>query len=161
MKSNILIHNHMRIQARTLAFLAALAMTSYSSPAQTNALAEHIEGYKEHLIAGSKWYQHDPDRPQPPVVTPGATFSQGAPPPSDAETLFDGKEPSRNGKTAAEGLRVGKCRTVTRKSRLPATSAPGGSGADFQLHVEFSEPILPAMSMARPAATARWLRRSF
>src|SRR5208283_4143087 len=37
-----------------------------------------------------KWEVHDRNRPQPPVVTPGATFSQGAPPPSDAEMLFNG-----------------------------------------------------------------------
>ena len=68
MKSNIFICHDLRFHARALAFLAALAMTSYSSPAQTNAApAERIEGYKEHLIAGSKWYQHDPDRPQPPA----------------------------------------------------------------------------------------------
>lgn len=38
-----------------------------------------------------KWRVHDENRPQPPVVTPGATFSQGAPAPSDAVVLFDGK----------------------------------------------------------------------
>ncbi len=143
MKSNILIHNHMRIQARTLAFLAALAMTSYSSPAQTNAPpAEHIEGYKEHLIAGSKWYQHDPDRPQPPVVTPGATFSQGASPPSDAETLFYGKDLSKwqNGRGGAAGWKV--------QDGYTEVTAPGdirtrGKWSDFQLHVEFSEPNPP------------------
>lgn len=30
--------------------------------------------------------------PEPPVVTPGATFSHGAPPPADAIVLFDGKD---------------------------------------------------------------------
>jgi len=37
-----------------------------------------------------KWYVHDDTRPQPPIITPGAMFSQGAPAPSDAEVLFNG-----------------------------------------------------------------------
>jgi hypothetical protein len=87
MKSKIFIQNP--LHARALALLAALAMTSFSSPAQAPpatgaAPKEQIEGFKEHLLPGSKWYQHDPDRPQPPIVTPGAAFSQAAPPPSDA-----------------------------------------------------------------------------
>ncbi|MBI5800812.1 MAG: DUF1080 domain-containing protein, partial [Verrucomicrobia bacterium] len=47
------------------------------------------------LIPGTKWHVHDGDRPAPPVVTPGATFSHLAPPPSDAVVLFDGKDLSK------------------------------------------------------------------
>jgi len=47
------------------------------------------------MIPGTRWHLHDPDRPQPRVVTPGATFSQGAPSPLDAEVLFDGKDLSK------------------------------------------------------------------
>jgi hypothetical protein len=36
---------------------------------------------------------HDPERPQPPVVTPGETVS--VPAPSDAVVLFDGKDLSK------------------------------------------------------------------
>src|SRR5438270_14085254 len=57
------------------------------------AADEPIDGFRDTpIIPGTKWHLHDPDRPQPPVVTPGATFSLGAPAPSDAEVLFDCKD---------------------------------------------------------------------
>ena len=41
----------------------------------------------------AKWKIHDPDRPVPPVVTPGASSTQESPgkAPSDAVVLFDGR----------------------------------------------------------------------
>src|SRR6185503_8258314 len=47
------------------------------------------------IIPGTKWHVHDGERPQPPVITPGATFSHMAPPPSDAVVLFGGKDLSK------------------------------------------------------------------
>src|SRR5215467_12731243 len=44
------------------------------------------------ILPGLKWHVHDPDRPYPPVVTPGAT--PGAPP-SDAIVLYDGEDLSK------------------------------------------------------------------
>ncbi|MCC7176688.1 MAG: DUF1080 domain-containing protein [Bryobacterales bacterium] len=44
------------------------------------------------ILPGLKWHVHDPDRPQPKPVVPGA--APGAPP-SDAVVLFDGKDLSR------------------------------------------------------------------
>src|SRR5579864_8713745 len=44
------------------------------------------------MLPGLPYHVHDPDRPHPPVVTPGAT--PGAPP-SDAIVLFDGKDLSK------------------------------------------------------------------
>jgi len=44
------------------------------------------------ILPGMKWHVHDPDRPHPKVVVPGAT--PGAPP-SDAIVLFDGKDLSK------------------------------------------------------------------
>src|SRR5688572_32202810 len=55
-----------------------------------------VEGFTDTpMLPGGKWHVHDPNRPQPPVVAPGATFSQGAPAPSDAIVLFDGKDLSK------------------------------------------------------------------
>jgi hypothetical protein len=146
MKSKISIQNHLGAPARTLAFLAVLAMTSYSAPAQSNAApAERIEGFKDHLIyPGSKWYQHDADRPQPDVVTPGKTFSQGAPAPSDAEVLFDGTDLSKwqNGRGQAANWKVqdGYMEVVPPNGNDIRTK---GKWSDFQLHVEFAEPNPP------------------
>jgi len=54
------------------------------------------EGFKDTpMLPGTKWHVHDPDRPLPPVVTPGKTFSHEAPAPSDAVVLFDGKDLSK------------------------------------------------------------------
>src|SRR4026207_1788397 len=41
----------------------------------------------------TRWRIHDPERPQPAVVTPGETVS--VPAPSDAIVLFDGKDLSK------------------------------------------------------------------
>ena len=51
-------------------------------------------GYSDSAFnAGSRWRVHDPDRPQPPVVTPAGPVI--IPPPSDAIVLFDGKDLSK------------------------------------------------------------------
>ncbi len=47
------------------------------------------------IIPGTTWHIHDPNRPQPPVVTPGPSPTLGMAPPSDAELLFDGKDLSK------------------------------------------------------------------
>jgi hypothetical protein len=47
------------------------------------------------IIPGTPWHVHDSLRPQPPVLVPGAAFSELAPPPGDATVLFDGKDLSQ------------------------------------------------------------------
>ena len=106
--------------------------------------AEAIDGFRDTpIIPGTKWHLHDPDRPQPPVVTPGATFSHMAPAPSDAEVLFDGKDLSKwqsdNGQPAPWTVKDGYMETAARQGIRTR-----GKWADFQLHVEFSTP-LPAV----------------
>jgi hypothetical protein len=98
-------------------------------------------GYQDTpLIPGTKWHVHDGTRPEPRVVTPGATFSHMAPAPSDATVLFDGKDLSKwelpGGKEPKWKVENGYVQVV------------GGSGsmqtkekfADFQLHIEFATP---------------------
>ena len=48
-------------------------------------------------VGGEKWQIHDMNRPQPPIVDPGAPSAQGLAgrPPSDAVVLFDGKDLSQ------------------------------------------------------------------
>ena len=61
--------------------------------------AEHAPvGYTDTpMLPGGKWHVHDPDRPQPKVVTPGTLSTPETPakPPSDAIVLFDGADLSR------------------------------------------------------------------
>jgi hypothetical protein len=83
---------------------------------------------------------HDPRRPQPRVVTPGASFSQGAPAPSDAEVLFDGKDLSKwqgaRGQDATWKVTDGYVETAPRGGAIRTR----GKWADFQLHVEWAAP---------------------
>jgi hypothetical protein len=91
------------------------------------------------IIPGTNWHVHDGDRPQPPIVTPGETFSHNAAAPSDAVVLFDGKDLSKwqtsNGRPAT--WRVDNAGFME--------SGRGGirtkdKFADFQLHLEFATP---------------------
>jgi len=104
---------------------------------------EQIDGFRDTpMLPGSKWHLHDPDRPQPPVVMPGSTFSQNAPAPSDAEILFDGKDLSKwqsaRGRPATWKVQDGYVET-----RAGGGIRTRGKWADFQLHVEWASPTPP------------------
>ena len=85
------------------------------------------------------WRVHDANRPQPEVVTPGASFSEGAAPPADAVVLFDGKDLSR-----WQG-REGQARWKVENGYVEGASGTGPirtreEFGDFQLHLEFATP---------------------
>jgi len=125
-----------------LCFLLLAMAAPVAVRAQTNK-PEPIEGFRDTpLIPATKWHIHDPDRPQPPVVTPAASFSQGAPAPSDAEVLFDGKDLSKwqndRGQDAPWTVKDGYMEPAARQGIRTK-----GKWADFQLHVEFSTPNPP------------------
>lgn len=92
------------------------------------------------MIPGTKWHVHDSERPRPPVVTPGATFSHLAPPPGDAVVLFDGKDVSkwsdRNGADAKWILKDGALESVRGTGMIRTRD----KFTDFQLHLEFATP---------------------
>jgi len=75
---------------------------------------------------------------EPAVVTPGATFSHGAPPPADAIVLFDGKDLSawqtNDGKPVAWKIENGYAEVraggITTKEQF----------GDIQLHIEWASP---------------------
>jgi len=88
----------------------------------------------------TRWRIHDPQRPQPPTVTPGETVS--VPAPSDAIVLFDGKDLStwvNRGQNGAESA-------ATWPVRDGYFEAQGGnlttreSFGDVQLHLEYAIP---------------------
>ena len=86
------------------------------------------------------WQIHDPNRPLPPVVSPGPP-GPPAPPPSDAVVLFDGK--SLAGWTDAKG---NPARWKVENGWMEVTAKAGsiqtarGFG-DCQLHVEWTAPL--------------------
>src|SRR5688572_20160123 len=88
-----------------LATIAAAAAAGCSTASKTTssastpqprqaviAMTKNVGYTNTPIIPGTKWHVHDGLRPQPRIVTPGATFSHLAPPPSDAVVLFNGTD---------------------------------------------------------------------
>ena len=99
-----------------------------------------VAGFQDTVLQpDGKWHVHDPARPQPPVVTPGASFSQLAPPPSDATVLFDGHDFSawRDKKTGGDPQwKIEDGVMISAKGDIQTAKSFG----DVQLHLEFKEP---------------------
>ena len=67
---------------------ATLAITTFGTVLY--AAMQQGLGYSDSpIIPGTKWHVHDGERPQPRIVTPGATFSDNAPAPADAVVLSE------------------------------------------------------------------------
>jgi hypothetical protein len=110
------------------------------------------------MLPSGKWHVHDPNRPVPPVVTPAATFSDGAPPPSDAIVLFDGHDVSHwttDKSFATLGRKSGDLSQWAGDKGKPEWKIGDGymevspktgyihtkeEFGDFQLHLEWAEP---------------------
>jgi hypothetical protein len=99
-------------------------------------------GYQDTpIIPGTKWHVHDGERPQPTIVTPGKTFSELAPQPSDAVVLFDGKDFSKwqSGNGGEVKWKIeGDYMEVVPKTGIIRTKDQFG---DFQMHLEFATPV--------------------
>lgn len=131
-RNNFKMNTKFIIPAVLLTVLACRA----AGPVETKI--NGVSGFKDTpMQPDGKWHVHDPERPQPPIVTPG-TFSVGATPPSDAIVLFDGKDLSHwrdtQGNPAPWKLEDGVM--TSDKSDIVSTN----EFADMQLHVEFCEP---------------------
>ena len=96
------------------------------------------------ILPGLKWHVHDPDRPHPPVVTPGATPYA---PPSDATVLFDGKDLSKWAQ-AGRGADQGKIVDAKWPVKDGYFEVGANNGdlftrekfGDCQLHIEWATP---------------------
>ncbi len=98
-----------------------------------------------HAQPDPNWLEHDRNRPQPPVITPGTSSTQEQPgqPPSDAIVLFDGKDLSPW--CAMDGSPT---KWVVKNDAMECVP---GSGyvrtrecfGDCQLHVEWATPTPP------------------
>jgi hypothetical protein len=134
----------MKILFPVIALAAVFSIHSSTFAEDATNGVEKIDGFTDTpMEADGKWHVHDPNRPQPQVVTPGATFSQGASAPSDAEILFDG-----TGLAKWENNHGGDATWKTNGDYVE--TAPMGGGirtrgkwADFQLHVEWATPNPP------------------
>ncbi len=120
---------------KTATIVAIIALNT------TAALAQGVGYTDTPQIRGQKWKVHDKDRPNPPEVTPGATFSHGAPAPSDATILFDGRDFSaweKDGGGAVPWKVENGYMEVVGKSGGIHTKQEFG---DAQLHIEFATPV--------------------
>ncbi len=86
-----------------------------------------------------KWHIHDPNRPQPTIVTPGAASAASLPGPSDAVTLLGTRDDlsawqMMDGSPATWTMKDGVLQTGKGLIRTKAEFT------DFQLHVEFATP---------------------
>ena len=100
------------------------------------------------MLPDLPWHVHDPARPHPPSVTPGAT--PGAPP-SDAVVLFDGRDLSQWAQhgTGADSNRLLDPKWIVRDGYFETGARTGGlytreSFGDIQLHVEWATPSVIA-----------------
>src|SRR5213079_2818492 len=124
-----------------------LAIVASSSAFGLLRGAEHAPvGYTDTpMLPGGKWHVHDPNRPQPTVVTPGTfgTPATSGKAPSDAIVLFDGKDLSKwrtaEGKPAPWNIQDGVI-VCNPKSGDIFTKEDFG---DIQLHLEFATPTPP------------------
>ena len=128
-----------------LALLAAFAIRLPSLAAAGAPAGVNTDGFTNTpIIPGTIWHIHDPNRPQPPVVTPGSSPTLGMAPPSDAELLFDGKDLSKwqrdNGADANWVMTNGYMESIPVSGR-PVGIRTRGKWADFQLHVEWATPV--------------------
>ena len=95
------------------------------------------------ILPHQKWHVHDPARPYPRVVTPGAAPGL---PPSDAAVLFDGKDLSKWANMADGGKLVDARWTlgdgyfeVAPQTGMLYTREKFG---DCQLHIEWASPAI-------------------
>ena len=119
--------------------LTLAALFSAVFAANDLSAAEPVGYTDTPMLPGQPWHVHDPDRPLPRVVTPGATFSHSAPPPSDAVVLFDGTDLSKwKGDKGAAGWKVENgYMEIAKGAGSIRTKEDFG---DFQLHLEFATP---------------------
>jgi len=125
---------------RKTLFIAFVSTTFGFAGMVLQTLAEPVLGYTDTpMLPSGKWHVHDPNRPKPPVVTPAATFSDGAAAPSDAIVLFNGADLSHweGDKGAPQWIIHGDYMEVKPGSGYIHTKEKFG---DFQLHLEFAEP---------------------
>src|SRR5450432_1619495 len=128
-----------------LTLLAALALhlPVHAADDTTNQV-EKIDGFTDTpMEAGGKWHVHDPARPQPVVVTPGAMFSQNAPAPSDAEILFAGNDLSKWQNDQGADAKWKMNDDYVETAPMGGGIRTRGQWADFQLHVEWASPNPP------------------
>ena len=125
-----------------VAAATAAALVLGASAQQTPPRTPADDGFTDTpMLPGLPYHVHDPARPHPPVVIPGA--APGAPP-SDATVLFNGRDLSQWAHRDSAGKMLDPTWTVrdgsfeTGKGSLHTRAAFG----DVQLHLEWAAPAV-------------------
>jgi hypothetical protein len=121
----------------TFLFIPLFLLMSFPIVLVQASHAEDGLGYTDTpRLPNSPWRVHDRNRPQPPMVDPGAgTWERQAAPPADAIVLFDGKSLSQWEGGNAQGVEDG-CINILKTGQI-ATKKQFG---DCQLHIEWATP---------------------
>jgi len=102
------------------------------------------------ILPGLPWHVHDPNRPHPPVVTPGPFFVEA--PPADAIVLFDGHDLSHwqlaKSSQSNDGKPTGPPAWKVQDGYMEVVPGKGEIGTkekfgDIQLHLEWQSPTPP------------------
>jgi hypothetical protein len=130
--------------------LAGAASLQAQQPVAAPPPMHNTDGFTNTpIIPGTQWHVHDPNRPQPEVVTPGTFSAQEAPgkPPSDAIVLFNGTDVAewrdKDGNPAQ--WKVEKGDLIESKGDIFTKKEFG----DVQLHLEFQCPAPKGHSQER------------
>jgi hypothetical protein len=138
-----LFQNPIMTRKALLAFMLAAAVAAAQEQHKPD-IGDDRRGYNDTpQLPGQKWKVHDMARPRPRAVIPGLPLAS-APPPSDAEVLFDGRNLDkwvtvlRGGATEEPHWKVenGYLEVAPRKGRIATREKFG----DCQLHVEWMIP---------------------
>jgi hypothetical protein len=118
-------------------FLAASVAASMFLIVVGGSFAGDELGYTDTpRLPNSPWRVHDRDRPQPPMVEPGASVGdQPVAPPSDAVVLFDGKDLAQWDGGDPQGIEAGVI-NILKTGQIQTKKQFG----DCQLHVEWATP---------------------
>jgi len=140
---------------------AAMAIGLGTAMIAGAATAQEKPGFRDTpMLPGGEWHVHDPDRPQPVVVTPG-TAPDAAP--SDATILFDGRSlDAWQGQRALWDVKGG---VMT----VPPRAKSGGENAlvtkqsfgDVQMHLEFRSPNPPTKSSQDRGNSGIWFMQRY
>jgi hypothetical protein len=133
-----------RALAATLSLTLAGFVLVTAQTASNRARTAADDGFTDTpMLPGLPWRVHDPARPHPPVVTPGATMGAA---PSDARVLFDGRDLSRWAHhDSADASKLVDSKWIVRDGHFETGTGSlftRESFGDVQLHVEWSAPAV-------------------
>lgn len=133
-----------------LGVVLVFSMMAVSNRAQSQLITRSTEsgtivGYKDTPLlpaTGGKYHVHDPDRPAPPIVTPGPPSAEdrASSAPSDAIVLFDGNDLS---KWKPSTWKIADGAVEAGDDSLETNDAFG----DCQLYLEWMAPATPPHRM--------------